>query len=70
MLSAGGAETIMLSAHAESIILCGAESSILSVHAESIILSAPPIENMILEAPPADATLKHAGTAHRGCVVP
>ncbi len=70
ILSADGTETIMLSAHAERIILSGTESSILSVHAESIILSVLPAESMILSAPPADATRKHAGMAHWQWVVP
>ncbi len=52
ILSAGGAESIILSACAESIILSagGAESMILSVRAESIILSAGGTEQWAMTA--------------------
>jgi hypothetical protein len=53
ILSAGGAESKILSSRAESIILSvgSAESMILSTSAESIILSAPPAASMMLSAP-------------------
>jgi hypothetical protein len=53
ILSAGGTESMVLSARAESIILSagGTASMILSTRAESIILSAPLAENMMLSAP-------------------
>ncbi len=59
ILSAGGAESMILLARAESIILStgGAESMILSTCAESIILSALPAESMLLSVP---LTRKHA----------
>ncbi len=55
ILSAGGGESMILSACAESIILSagGAERMILSMCAESIILSAPPAESVTHSAPPA-----------------
>jgi hypothetical protein len=53
ILSAGGAESRILSARAVSIILSadGTESMLLSMRAESIILSVGGAESMMLSAP-------------------
>jgi hypothetical protein len=50
----GGAESIILSAHTQSITLT-------ATLAESMVLSAPPAESMILSAPPAESIIISAG---------
>ena len=58
-----GAESIILSVNAESIILSAPP-------AEIMILSVPPAGRMILSAPLSDTTHKHTGPARQRCVVP
>jgi hypothetical protein len=51
ILSTGSAESMMLSACPESMLLSVPESMMLSACAESLIVSVPPAESMILSAP-------------------